>query len=92
MVFEDAALLYKLLTRRDIYLLDEVVADYRIRANSMSYTQDSRMAPFLRWAWRVLPLDPLRAAPAFCSGWRCCRWCPCGEGCGGWLDRIARIP
>ncbi len=48
MVFEDAALLYKLLTRRDIYLLDEVVADYRIRANSTSYTQDSYMAPFLR--------------------------------------------
>lgn len=48
MVFEDASLLYKLLTRRDIYLLDEEVADYRIRANSMSYTQDSRMAPFLR--------------------------------------------
>ena len=65
-MFEDAALLYKLLTRRDIYLLDEVVADYRIRANSMSYTQDSRMAPFLRWAWRELPLDP--AEPRLHSG------------------------
>ena len=62
MIFEDAALLYKLLTRRDIYLLDEVVADYRIRTNSMSYTQDSRMAPFLRWVWRELPLDRISRA------------------------------
>ncbi|WP_294069961.1 glycosyltransferase family 2 protein [Sphingomonas sp.] len=55
-MYEDTALLVKLLAKEDVYLLDEPVSDYRITSNSMSFTSPRRYSAFLRWT-REVPLD-----------------------------------
>jgi glycosyltransferase involved in cell wall biosynthesis len=61
-VYEDTALLMKLLGRADVYVLDEPVSDYRITPKSMSYTYVGDYVGLLRWAAREVPMDRLSRA------------------------------
>jgi glycosyltransferase involved in cell wall biosynthesis len=61
-LYEDTALLIKVLAKHEVYLLDEPVSDYRISPNSRSHTIARDYAEFLRWTAREIPLDRLSRA------------------------------
>jgi len=61
-LYEDTALLIKVLARHDVCLLDEPVSTYRMSPGSRSDILPHDYAEFLRWAMREIPLTALSRA------------------------------
>jgi glycosyltransferase involved in cell wall biosynthesis len=61
-LYEDTALLIKVLAKHDVYLLDEPVSAYRMSPGSRSDTLPHDYDAFLRWAAREIPLDTIARA------------------------------